>query len=230
VGGWEKTKRDDRGSRLSDVVYGCLVRQLLAGVVGLDGLGLDEDRGVATLDVGRGGRDGAGDVARCQNSGGSDDHQGNCCPDDFHDLCFHSFRKLRLAVQRILYHVPQVRVERLVAVRGVLLRTEGLLILNDLRQVFPSCMNATRDSRKVVANCNLIRGDRRGTGYSRQATQKQTRASRVGGCGNAVRGENHLLVGCVLGLFVDLGECTTDGFDCVGIFDFSHNDSALFSD
>jgi len=93
VGGWEKTKRDNRGRSLSNVVCGCLVRQLLAhvpesvrqffrGVVGLNGLGLDEDSGVATLDVGRGGRDGTGDVARSQDGGGSDDHQGNSCPDD----------------------------------------------------------------------------------------------------------------------------------------------------
>ena len=89
---WE-TKRDGRGGRLSNVGVRGSIRQLLAGVVGLDGFGLDEDRGVAALDVRRRGRDGAGDVARSQNSGGSDDHQGNCCPDDFHDLCFHGSRK-----------------------------------------------------------------------------------------------------------------------------------------
>ena len=62
MGGREKTKRDGRGGRLSNVVCGCLirqflahvpesVRQFLAGVVGLDGLCLDYARGVAFLPV-----------------------------------------------------------------------------------------------------------------------------------------------------------------------------------
>ena len=59
MGGWEKTKRDGRGGRLSNVVCGCLirqflahvpesVRQFLAGVVGLDGLCLYDNRRIAS--------------------------------------------------------------------------------------------------------------------------------------------------------------------------------------
>ena len=134
--------------------------QLLRSVVGLDGLGLDENRGVAALDVGRGGRDGASDVARSQNSGGSDDHQGNRCPDDFHDLCFHGSRKLGLAVVSLIIllraDIPQIGIERLVAVRVVFLRTEVLDVDGYLREVFPSRVYATRDSRETVADKNLI--------------------------------------------------------------------------
>jgi len=168
--------------------------QLLRGIVGLDGFGLDEDRSVATLDVGRGGRDGAGDVARGQNSGGSDDHQGNCCPDDFHDLCFHGSRKLRLAVVSLIVllraDIPQIGIERLVAVRVVFLRTEVLDVDGYLREVFPTRMYATRDSRETVADKDLIRCHRR-RAFGLLA-HKNAVAVRVCGCGDAVRAKKHL--------------------------------------
>ena len=59
--------------------------------------------------------------------------------------------------------VPQIGIERLVAVRVVLLRTEVLEVDGYLREVFPSRVYATRDSRETVADKDLIRCHRRRT-------------------------------------------------------------------
>ena len=53
-------------------------RLIFLGVIGLDGLGLDDDGGVAAGEGAAFGGDGAGDIARgesqCHSDGGSDGH------------------------------------------------------------------------------------------------------------------------------------------------------------
>ena len=131
----------------------------------------------------------------------------------------------RLAELRVAHH-PQIRSHRLLAVRAVLLGVEVRQIGRDLRQVVTTLVDSASHLRKSCTYHLLVGSDGSGAGDSRQAAEIEARACIARGRGDTVGGKNHLLVGCVLGLLVDLGESTTDGFDCVGIFDFSHSCSA----
>ena len=117
---------------------------------------------------------------------------------------------------------PEVCVHRLLAVGEVFLREEVELVLGDLGQVFLAGFDHRSYGLETLADGYLFRFERRVTGDRIESAEIETRAVMTVGCCLAVGSEHHFLVGCMLRFFVDFGESTADGFDCVSIFYFCH--------
>ena len=96
----------------------------------------------------------------------------------------------RLAVQAVRYHVPQILLDGLVAVRAVLLRLERLLVLNHLLDVLPTRLHAAGDLRKQVASRHLFCRHRSRAFHFLAHVHAVTVG--VGGCRHAVRAKQHL--------------------------------------
>ena len=118
---------------------------------------------------------------------------------------------------------PEVGVHCLLAVGEVLLCEEVELVLGDLGQVFLTRRYHRTDSLETLADGYLFRSERRVTGDRTESAEIEARAVMTVGCCLAMGSEHHFLVGCMLGFFVDFGESTADGFDCVSIFYFCHS-------
>ena len=109
--------------------------------------------------------------------------------------------------------VPQVLTHGLVAVGVIFLRVERSQILGYVSQILAAECHSLADSTEAGTLCALIGGDRSRACYGAQSAQVQTVAVGArGGCG-AVRSQEHLLVGGVRRLLVDLLECTANGGD-----------------
>ena len=126
-----------------------------------------------------------------------------------------------------LFEAPEEGTHGLFAIRLILLGCESLLVSGHLREVDRTCGYGCCYCRETRTDLGLLGGHRGRTSDRVQTADVQTRAVRALGRGYTVSSENHLLVGCVLGLFVDFGESTADGLDCVSIFYFCHARSAI---
>ena len=100
--------------------------------------------------------------------------------------------------------MPQVLTHGLVASGGVFLRVERSQILGYVSQILAAGVDSLGDSAEAGTLCALIRADRCRARYGAQSAQVQTVAVGArGGC-LAVRSQEHLLVGGVRRLLVDL--------------------------
>ena len=132
--------------------------ELLAGIVGLDGFGLDDAGGVALLPVLGLGGDSAGDVAAGEgyHATAGDKH----CGGEEEKLLHGS--ALRLAVLLVVLvgaEVPEVLVERLVA--RLLLRLEVSDVGGDEAEVLLTQLHSAADCTETSACQGLVGGDRR---------------------------------------------------------------------
>ena len=98
-------------------------------------------------------------------------------------------------------YVPEILVQGLVA--RLFLRIEGGSVGSDSPQVLAACLYSSADSAKSLTCQSLVGGDGSGSGDGLDASQIDPTAIRAGCRSHAVRCQQHLLVGCMRGLFVD---------------------------
>ena len=122
-----------------------------------------------------------------------------------------------LGVVRLFLQFPEEGTHGLFAIRLILLGCESLLVSGHLREVDRTCGYGCCYCRETRTDLGLLGGHRGRTSDRVQTADVQTRAVRALGRGYTVSSENHLLVGCVLGLFVDFGESTADGLSTFAI-------------
>ncbi len=109
-----------------------------------------------------------------------------------------------LVISISLYH-PVPRLHGLFAVGFVLLRVERSGVGCQLTQVVLAGLHRRGYLREAGVRPNFVRRLRRRAGYRTNASDVEAAAVRTLGRGYTVGSENHLLVCCVRGLFVDLG-------------------------
>ena len=138
---------------------------------------------------------------------------------------------LRIAlVVGLATHFPQVGLHGLFAVGLVLLCAEGLLVGSDFRQVFRTRSDGGRNGSETLTLSQFVCRGLRGAGDGTQSAQVDTATVGVSRLGYAVGSQYHFLVGRVRRLLVDAGECTADGFDCIGILYFCHGTFGVFAE
>ena len=126
-------------------------------------------------------------------------------------------------VVRFTTNLPEVRFHGLFAGRGVFLSQEGSLIARHVLQAVGAGVDGGLDSDETFTDRDLLRGDGGRTGHGTQTAEIEAGAGSFRlGRGYTVGSEHHLLVCCVRGLLVDLGQRTADRLDCICIFYFCH--------
>ena len=118
-----------------------------------------------------------------------------------------SVRATALALSAVVIlstYVPEVLVQGLVAI--LFLRVERSGVGSDSPQVLAACLYSSADSAKALTCQRLVGGDGCRTRYCAQSADLQVTALGVSGRCYTVRAQNHLLVGCVSGLLVNLSQ------------------------
>ena len=131
-------------------------------------------------------------------------------------------------IVRVTAHFPEVGFHRLFASRAVLLGEESGLVGRDVLEAVGAGVDCRLNSDETFADRDLLRGDGSGAGHGTQTAEIEAGAGSFRlGRGYTVGSKHHLLVSCVRGLLVDLGQRTADRLDCICIFYFCHDCSAF---